>query len=83
MHNYETVVDFRTMQKNDLWHARSGFRFVIPRANYHSDLELNNLFFTRRLQRLVIDERLEDVAGYGFAVGAAMAHQIKFEQEQV
>lgn len=77
MRTYKTLVDFRQFTSARMWDARNGFRSVIFVFNSMSDEALNTFMCEYHVQRLEIDEDIEDKAGFHFAAGAALANMIR------
>ena len=77
MSTYKTLVDFRLFNHADMWEACKGFRSVIFVFNSMSDEALNTFMCEYHVQRLEIDEDIEDKAGFHFAAGAALANMIR------
>lgn len=77
MSSYQVTVDFRKFTSAQMWDARYGFRSVIRAFDSMSDEALNTFMREYHVQLLEIDEDIEDKAGFLFAAGAALAHQMR------
>lgn len=74
MVSYFTTVDFTSMRPADIEDAIKGFRDVHHYAMYLSDADLRKALGRFSPQVLEIDEDLEEMRGFGYAAGVAMAH---------